>query len=197
MTSLAPYQDARAQFFRDWFERGASYESYLATGTPEQLARWRAYEAQLTPDTEQLERLRGFRRQMNVLVLSGIWCGDCMRQGPMLRLIEQTAPAFTVRWLDNKANPELQNELRINGAEKVPVVVTLSEDFFELSRFGDRHLSVYRRKAATEFGTACDPGIVGPSAEELRQELEEWIAHFERPQLMLRLAPLLRKRYAD
>lgn len=39
------------------------------------------------------------------------------------------APAIEFRYLDNQQNPELQEELRINGAEEVPVVVVLSEDF--------------------------------------------------------------------
>jgi len=77
------------------------------------------------------------------------------------------------------------------------VVVALSEDFFELARFGDRHLSVYRRKAEQEFGPACDAGILGPSESELAEELEEWSGFFERAQRMLQLAPMLRRRYND
>ena len=133
---------------------------------------------------------------MNLLVLSGVWCGDCARQGPILNLIETVQPLVSCRYLDNRANPELQDELRINGAEKVPVIVVLSEDFFELARFGDRHLSVYRRKAATELGAACDPGLIAP-ADELKVEGDEWVEYLDRLQLMLRLAPMLRKRYGE
>ena len=115
----------------------------------------------------------------------------------MLRALEKQAKVFEFRFLDNRANPELQDELRINGAEKVPVVVAFSEDFFEVARFGDRHLSVYRRKLRSELGAACDPGIVPPEADELGEELGEWVAFFERAQLLLRLAPLLRSRYND
>lgn len=75
--------------------------------------------------------------------------------------------------------------------------VVFSEDFYELARFGDRHLSVYRRKAATELGPACETGLVPPSGEALATELAEWCDFFERLQLMLRLAPLLRQRYGD
>lgn len=110
----------------------------------------------------------------------------------MLRKIEEECPLLVIKFIDNKQNPELQDELRINGAEKVPVVVTFSEDFYELNRFGDRHLSVYKRKLSTELGTACDAGL-GTPKNELDEELGEWVNHFERLQAILRLSLLLRK----
>jgi hypothetical protein len=76
-------------------------------------------------------------------------------------------------------------------------VVVLSEDFFEIARFGDRHLSVYRRKAKQELGAACDPGLLPPTSDELQTEVEEWVNYFERAYYLLRLAPMLRKRYQD
>ena len=191
------YYDKRQEFFHDFFEKGLPFSEYLATGDAGQQARWKAYALPLSLSEEQRSRLEAFKRQMNVIVLSGIWCGDCSRQGPMLRLIEEAAPVIRLRFVESRPNPELQDELRILGAARVPVVVALSEDFFEVSRFGDRTLHSYRIKASTEFGPACDAGLGNPSSEELRDELSEWISHFERLQLMLRLAPALRGRYKD
>lgn len=193
----SPYRDLRIEFFRKYFESGANYREYLTTGTAEQNAKWSNFEKAISLSADQRNTLKLFKRRMNILVMSGIWCGDCARQGPMLAAIEAACPLLSFRYHDNRRNPELQDELRINGAEKVPVVVTMSEDFFELGRFGDRHLSVYRRKVATELGVACDPGIVTGLASELEVEVGEWIVYFERLQHMLRLAPMLRKRHGD
>ena len=191
------YYDKRQEFFRTFFTQGERYAEYLNGSSPAYQERWREYEKRVSLTPEQSVTVQGFKRKMNVLVLSGAWCGDCARQGPMVRAIAEAASAIDLRFLDNRQNPELQGELRINGAEKVPVVVVLSEDFYELSRFGDRHLSVYRRKAAQETGAVCDPGIVPAPEDELRLELEEWVHHFERLQLILLLSPLLRRRYGD
>jgi hypothetical protein len=196
MQSPSPYRDLRTDFFRNFFEQALCYRDYLATGQAHERERWLNFEQSLPLQPEQEQRIQSFRRRMPILVMSGIWCGDCARQGPMLALLEKTNPLLQVRFIDNRQHPGLQEELRINGAEKVPVVVSLSEDFFELNRFGDRHLSVYRRKLEHELGAACDPGLGAP-ADELAEELEEWIAHFERLQAILRLSPMLRKRYAD
>ena len=196
MSNTAKYFDARTDFFRNYYEQAKSYAEYLLSGNANEQQRWNAYSKQLSPSEAQIARIRDFRRQMPVLVLSGIWCGDCARQGPLFETIEKANPLLAFRYIDNRQNPELQKELRINGAEKVPVLVTFSEDFFELARFGDRHLSVYRRKLETELGVACDPGFGAPGSE-LSQELNEWIDYFERLQAMLRLSPMLRKRHGD
>ena len=193
----SPYFDKRVDFFREYFAKAAPYEEYLSQGNPTHIKRWRDFEGRLSLNEDLKSRLKGFQRTMPVLVLSGVWCGDCARQGPMLRLIEQSSSLMQFRFIDNRQNPELQDELRINGAAKVPVIVAFSEDFFEVSRFGDRHLSVYQRKAVNELGPACDPGIVPPSSDSLHTELREWIDFFERCQLVLRLSPQLRERYND
>jgi hypothetical protein len=195
MTS--PYFDTNTDFFRAYYEQGLPYEAYVAGGEANQLARVREVEGLIALMPAQAALLASYTRQMRVLVLSGLWCGDCTRQVPMFGLIERACSLIQMRYLDSRAHPDLHNMLRINGALKVPVVVTLSEDFFELSRFGDRHLSVYRRKAATECGPACDAGIVPPPEDALNTELGEWCDHFERLQHMLRLAPMLRQRYGD
>jgi len=73
--------------------------------------------------------------------------------------------------------------------------VFLSEDWWEVGRFGDRMLTVYRAKAAREIGRAYRAGILTPNA--LAAELAEWVDIFERMQIMLRLSPPLRRRHGD
>lgn len=115
----------------------------------------------------------------------------------MIDCIASATTAMNVRYLDNQADQQLRDELRIHGAARVPVVVTLSEDFFEIGRSLDRTLSTYLRKAKTELGDACDAGIVPPSGDELTVEVNEWFEHFQRQQLLLRVSPFLRKRHQD
>jgi hypothetical protein len=115
----------------------------------------------------------------------------------MLDLIGSTSPQLDIRFIDNQAIPQVRDELRIHGASRVPVVVFLSEDFFEVGRFGDRQLAAYRRKARTELGDACDSGIVAPPSGELAEEVAQWFQNFERQQLLLRLSPFLRRRHND
>ncbi len=193
------YYDPRSDFWRMQFAAAKGYREYLASGDPAKAERWPAMESKLPPLTdEQAERLRGLNRKMNVLFYSGVWCGDCVRQGPMVRRIaEASGPGVVLRFIDRDTSPELRDELRILGAMRVPVAVFLSEDFFEIGRFGDRMLTVYRAKARREVGAACSAGILAPPVNELASEMGDWIDIFERMLLMLRLSPMLRERYGD
>ena len=197
MPDLSDYHDKRTDFFKAYFAKALKYGDYLATGEPVHQQRWNQhYQAiQLTGQQQQLTK--SFTRKLSILFMSGIWCGDCMRQGPLIQHIAQGNDLIDLRFIDNKEHPEITDELRINGALKVPVAVFLSEDFFELARFGDSHLAIYRNKLATELGPACATGLVTPDQLVLQQDLQDWLDLVERCQAMIRLAPLLRNRYND
>ena len=197
MTVKPAYYDKRSDFWRRHWDMASEYEEYLRGSDPEKVPRWRDSEGRIPELTqEQLERIKGYDRELNVLVYSGIWCGDCARQGPILERIANSAGELvSVRFIDRDASEELQDELRILGALRVPVVIFLTEDFWEVGRFGERTLSVYRSKVAREIGRGVDSGILSPRARE--RELAEWVDTFERILVMVRLSPPLRRRHGD
>src|SRR5262249_12579996 len=113
-------------FLAEKYQTALRYEAYVGTGTDEQQRRWRqVYEAtHLTP--AQAQRLAGFSRQMRVLVVSGIWCGDCVEQCPLLqRAAEANPKRIDVRFLDRDQHRDLSTRVRLNGGDRVPVVLFL------------------------------------------------------------------------
>ncbi len=199
MTEKAPYQDIRADFWRACWSRANAYESYLEASEPKRADNWRRLGGKLPPlGKDRAQRLTGHGRILHVLVVSGVWCGDCVRQGPMLQQIAEAAGApVELRVIDRDEIPELRDEVRILGAARVPVVIFLSEDFHEVGREGDRMLTTYRRKAEIELGAACAVPTAEIPPDELASERDEWSGVFERMLLMLRLAPPLRERHGD
>jgi thiol-disulfide isomerase/thioredoxin len=197
MAEKPTYYDKRAEFWKRHFDVAKTYENFIDESDQGKAARWRETAErlpQLTP--EQVERLRGWDRELNVLMYGGIWCGDCARQGPMLKkLADAAGEKVHLRVIDREASAELQDELRILGALRVPLAVFLSEDFWEVGRFGDRLLTVYRAKASREIGRGQPQGVLSPKA--LESELAEWVDIFERMLTMVRLSPPLRKRHGD
>jgi len=190
--------DIRSEMFQHTFSNAKVWPDYLKTATESQLQRWQQHHKAITFTPDQSQLLESFVRQMNVLVLSGIWCGDCMRQCPQVQRIAECSSKIDLRFVELNPDSEISRELRIHGASRVPVVVILSEDFFEVARFGDRPLSAYRRKAERELGAACEIGVAPAGGDgELEGELQEWVDFFERAQLVLRTSPLLRGRYGD
>jgi thiol-disulfide isomerase/thioredoxin len=197
VTDTSGYYDKRSDFWKRYFSIAYDYDSFINLGKPEEISQWRD-RAERTPEltTEQKTRLQNYNRELNILVYAGIWCGDCSRQAPMLRKIAEAAGnKVNLRFIERETSKELQDELRIVGGLRVPIIVFLTEDFWELGRFGERLLHVYRSKAAREIGRGIDEGVLSPKA--LEKEMSEWVDIFERMLLMVRLSPPLRRRHGD
>jgi Thioredoxin len=185
----------------DWssvFAEGLAYEGFLDRyATEAQRERWNSLHARFGLTSEQQALLGGFTRRMPVLCLAGAWCGDCINQCPAFDHFARAATVIDLRFLDRDARTDVRDELAINGGHRVPVVLFLSEDGFEVARYGERTLSTYRRLAAEKLGPACPTGIVAPSEDATAACAAEWLAEFERVQLLLRLSPRLRQKHGD
>ena len=103
MNDVPKYRDKRTDQWRRWFEQAADYDAYLAQSEADKAQRWRDMAPNIPPLTDQQQqRLTGHNRQLNVLVYSGVWCGDCVRQGPMF---QQIADACAAALLANATQP--------------------------------------------------------------------------------------------
>lgn len=180
------------------FQSAKPYTDYVAGGKPNEHDNWRAFHdrVHLTPDQRSL--IASFTRQINVLCISGTWCGDCVQQCPFLAHIEAANPGqIAVRFVDRDEHKPLSDALKICGGNRVPVTIFLNEDLEFLSLFGDRSLNRYRALAAKQLGGACPlPGAPVPP-DEIAAQLADWVAEFERVHLMLRLSSKLRQRHGD
>lgn len=185
----------------DWrtsYEKALPYDAFLQRyGTDVHRQRWRAVYERTQLTDAQRTLLAGFPRQMHLLCLAGTWCGDCVRECPILQRISEATPKVGLRFLDRDDNPDLAKELAINDGARIPMVVFVSEDFSECARYGERTLATYRKMAAERLGPACPSGVVPPGEEYLSIVVQEWLEEVERVQLLLRLSPRLREKHGD
>jgi thioredoxin-like negative regulator of GroEL len=180
------------------FNAGLSYDAYVSTGTADQQASWRAFHAKVQLTGGQRELLAGMSRRVNILVVSGTWCGDCVQQVPMLDHIARANPAtLQLRLVDRDEQKALSDAVRICGGNRVPTVLFLNEDFEFLSLYGDKSLSRLRAQAQKALGASCTvPGAPLP-ADEIAATLADWTQEVERAHLIARLSPRLRQRHGD
>jgi hypothetical protein len=185
-------------YFAEQFAGALPYGRYIQTGNDEQQRRWRQiHDAARLSDSQRL-LVEGFVRQMRILVFSGIWCGDCVEQCPLIHRIAEANPGkVALRFVERPRDGELIPQLRINGGNRVPLVLFLSEDDEWCATAGDRSLNRYRAIALRKLGPMCPTGIVAPEMEEIQVTLADWLNEVERVQLMLRLTPRLRAKYQD
>ena len=179
------------------FGQALSYADYLATGDQEQQRRWQEVYDAVALSGPQRDLVGGFVREMKLLVVSGIWCGDCVLQGPIVARIAEASARIELRLIDRDAVPELRDSVTICAGTRVPVALFLAEDFAPCCIYGDRTLSRYRGIAQQQLGAACSTGLFVPEAEELAAVTADWLNEFERVQLMLRLSTRLRQKHGD
>lgn len=178
--------------------RGLSYEQFLAAhATPEQRRRWQAMYDRVRLSDGQRQLLAAFVRQMPVLCVAGAWCGDCVDQCPIFARFALASPRIDLRFCDRDAHPDLADALSICGGRRVPSVLFLSEDGYEVARYGDRTLARYRRLVADQLGPSCPTGLVPPADELIAAVVAEWLGQFERAQLILRTSARLREKHGD
>lgn len=180
------------------FQSGHAFDAYVATGTPDQQTKWRDFHARVKLTDPQRSLVAGFTRQVNILIVSGTWCGDCVQQVPMFDHIANANPGrIALRIVDRDKNLDLAEPLKICSGLRVPTVLMLNEDFDFCSVMGDRSLARYRAIASAKLGASCPlPGAPVPP-DEIAATLQDWLNELERVQLMLRLSPKLRERYGD
>ncbi len=185
-------------FLRRAYDAGLTFMDYLATGTADQQSHWQRVYDGVHLSTEQTDLVQRFTRELYVLGLSGIWCGDCVQQGPLLQRIAEANPdRVHLRWLDRDEHASLQQQVRICGGNRVPVFLFCAEDFELLGWYGDRTLARYRAVAARQLGASCPLPGAPVDATEQASTLHEWLNEVERFHLMARISPRLRQKHGD
>ncbi len=174
------------------------YHDFLTKhGTDVHRERWKGVYDQVQLTDSQTTLLSSFTRKMPILCLAGTWCGDCVNQCPIFERFANACPQVQVRYLDRDNHPEVQKILKVNGGDRVPVVVFFSEDGFEVARFGDRTLSKYRQMMRDQTGSTCPTGIPLGKDPLLVNVTQDWLNEFERAQWLLRLSSRLRQIHGD
>lgn len=185
------------ELLRSTFQAGLPYDAYVKTGSPDQQANWARMHERVKLTGPQTELLKGFSRNMPVLVISGMWCGDCVQQCPFFDHFAKASSVMHVRFVDRDQHKALSDMVKICGGNRVPTVLLLNEDFEFVGLAGDKSLSRLRYAAATQLGAACPlPGAEVP-ADQVSASVQDWINEFERVHLLLRLSAKLRQRHGD
>jgi hypothetical protein len=135
---------------------------------------------------------------MRVLVSSGVWCGDCVQQCPLLQHIADANPEkIRLRFLDRDQHMDLAERITVNAGTRVPVAIFMAEDFEPVSVYGDRTITRYRALARKQLGASCPIPGAPIDEDELAGTLEDWLNEFERVHLILRLSTRLRQKHND
>lgn len=122
------------------WESGQTYEQWLAGAGDakrrEDLEKFYA-EVTLTPDDQQLLKL--VDRPVHILALAEDWCGDVRRNVPVIaRMVTENTANLRLRLVDKETRPQLMVRYLTNGAEAIPIIVFMNDQFVEIGFWGPR-----------------------------------------------------------
>ena len=190
-----------ASSLKSEFERGTPFKDFVNRMSLNHQPQWRERFGRLELSGPQQAVVDSFSRSMNILCLTGPWCGDCALHGAAFaRIADASGGKIALRFLvRDEETVQLMARNRINGGDRVPLTWLMAADFEPCARFGDRTLSRYRSMARKGLGE--DPASSNvrtpPPADPVREVLHEVLDEVERVQLMLRLSPRMREKYGD
>ncbi len=189
-----------ADTLRAGFDQGLDYDDLVARGEPEgHRPPWDQRYSQLVLSPQQEALVKSFTRQMNVLCMTGTWCGDCALQGSaMVRIAQANPDIIHLRYIPrSEDHAPLIAKAQINAGFRVPVTWFMAEDFQPVAVFGDRTLSRYRAIARKQLPNGGLTIVAPPPEDPVREVLNEVLDEFERVQLLLRTSARLRQKYGD
>lgn len=186
-----------AEFLERKHAAGLAFDAYVATAKPDKREAWHAVYDRVELTEPQRTLIGGFTRTMKIVVSSGVWCGDCVQQCPLIARIAEASDLIDLKFVDRDEHADLSQRIMICGGLRVPTAVFMAEDYEFIGLWGDRTLTRYRAMAASQLGANCPlPGAPIPT-DELRATLQDWCNEIERLQLLLRLSPRLRQKHGD
>jgi thiol-disulfide isomerase/thioredoxin len=187
-----------SDLLRSTFQVALPYERYVLTGTPDQQKGWARVHESVALTSDQRAVLGGMTRRIHILVTSGMWCGDCAQQVPMLDHIARASNnALQLALVDRDAHKQLADMVRICGGNRVPTVLFANEDFEFLGLYGDKSLARLRAIARRSVGASCVLPSASLDVNEAAATLADWVGECERAHLIARLSPRLRERHND
>jgi len=110
-------------------------------------------------ETHEVTLLGGLSRKVHVAAIAEAWCGDVVRQVPVLRRLELASEGrLEVRFLTREQHPEVLARFLTNGGEAIPKFVFLGHDFTECGHWGPMpragRLALSRGKACGDLKAA-------------------------------------------
>ena len=124
----------------DWkavFESGLPYPEWISTGeNPENRERMEAARHALVLDPQAEGFLAALPRRVRVVAIAEDWCGDVVRQVPVLARMAEKAPNLQVRFISRAQHPDVFARFLTNGGEAIPRFVFVADNGVECGNWG-------------------------------------------------------------
>jgi hypothetical protein len=161
--------------YKDLFEYGEQFESFVARGFPAEIAAIREMQHKLneqqTVSIATQQRLRAVQASFHLLVVGEMWCPDCQINIAVMDYMQRGKPNIDLAIISKgRAENALKQRLELERIS-IPLVLVLDEQFEPVGRF------VESPQAVIDGGEAVKPAY--RAGEYLESTLQDFLAIFE------------------
>ena len=117
---------------KERFNQGQSFQEYLtAVKENKSLLESNYKQYEVSPESKNI--LSQVKRKFHVLAITEDWCGDSVRNLPVMVKLVEALPDSELRVIRRDLNLDLMERYALNGKKKIPTVVFFDENFKELA----------------------------------------------------------------
>lgn len=117
---------------KERFNQGQSFQEYL-TAVKENQSLWENNYQQFEVSPETKKILSDIKQKFYVLAIAEDWCGDSVRNLPVMAKLVEALPDSELRVIRRDLNLDLMERYTIDGKKKIPTVVFLDPNFKEVA----------------------------------------------------------------
>lgn len=119
------------------YQQGQTWQEWLNTITANRERFQANYEkCPLTP--EDLSFLRSIQRDVHILAIGADWCGDVVRQLPIVARMCAENVHLHLRILNRDEHLDVMERYLFNGARSIPVFIFFNDQFIEVGNWKAR-----------------------------------------------------------
>ncbi|MFX0172526.1 MAG: thioredoxin family protein [Candidatus Hodarchaeota archaeon] len=156
------------RFTENFFLTGRSFNEFLENATEDEKGRYQKYydrsEKKFSPEDYKID----LEHPINLLVVGTTWCWDSQTHIPIIVRIAENNPKINLRIFNKDQYPFLIS--KINGGEKVPQVLVLTQDFYYLDRWVERSTLAYQLVAELRKNIGWDKDKSKEFTKEFRKQ---------------------------
>ncbi|HKZ22083.1 MAG TPA: thioredoxin family protein, partial [candidate division Zixibacteria bacterium] len=117
---------------KEKFNQGQSFKEYLAT-IKENKSLWENnyHQYEVSPETKNI--LSQIKQKFYVLAIAEDWCGDSVRNLPVMARLVEALPDSELKVIRRDLNLDLMERYALDGKRKIPTVVFLDSNFKEMA----------------------------------------------------------------
>lgn len=161
----------------DW-DSAVDYGAFLKAAR-ENVELMKARYADLMLSESEQEVLSSIQNEIRILIIGTDRCDDSAGNIPVLARMSSLSPKLKLRVLDSDKNAKLHEQYKVNGKRKTPVVLFLSDENQELTRWVERPNAAYKQVNEKSKPSLDDRKVslrnLYSDSEILRQSLAEFM----------------------